>query len=139
MERNQLQREDKLLHREISELVLKSFYFSYSVLGFGFLESVYRNALALELRARGLRVVQERSLGVRYRDEEVGVFRLDLLVEGCLGVEVKATALLGPTDRRQLLNYLRAGSIDVGLLLHYGPEPKFHRLINPARLPGGQL
>jgi GxxExxY protein len=125
---------DKLLHGELTGQILNGFYFTYNVHGYGFLESVYRRSLALELRARGLHVEEEASVAVRYRDQPVGFFRIDMLVEHCVALELKASQMLGPTDQRQLLNYLKAGSIDVGLLLHLGPDPKFHRLINPRFL-----
>ena len=124
----------KLIHAELTGAIISAFYFTYNVLGFGFLESVYRKALALELRARGFKVEEEKSLPVYFRNVEVGSFRTDLFVEGRVMLELKATMHLGPTDQRQLLNCLKAGSNDVGLLLHYGPEPKFYRLVHPRFL-----
>lgn len=108
-----------------------AFYESYNQLGYGFLESVYKNALTRELRLRGMQVRCEVPVAVTYKGENVGCFRIDLLVDDRLIVELKASAVLGPTDKRQLLNYLRASALDVGLLLHYGPEPKFFRLVSP--------
>jgi GxxExxY protein len=125
---------DKLLHRELTGAVITSFFFTYNVLGFGFLESVYRKSLALELRSRGLHVEEEHALTVQYRDEVVGLFKPDLIIENVLAVELKATAALGPTDKRQLINYLKAGNLDVGLLLHYGPRPEFFRLVHSRYL-----
>jgi GxxExxY protein len=133
---NQRKRQDQaqsrpLASEQVTGAIIGAFYESYNVLGFGFLESVYRNALAGELRKTGLHVLQETPIEVTYKDARVGWFRLDLLVERAVAVEVKAATTLGPTDKQQLLNYLRATSLDVGLLLHYGPEPKFHRLVSP--------
>jgi GxxExxY protein len=124
-------RRTQLLEKELTGIVIRSFYETYNVLGFGFLEAVYRNALARELRDAGLHVLQETPVDVTFKGARVGTYRLDLLVQGKIAIEVKATTLLGPTDRRQLINYLRATSLDVGLLLHYGPEPEFHRLVSP--------
>jgi GxxExxY protein len=111
--------------------IVAGFYKTYNVLGFGFLESVYREALAFELRNRGMRVASEVPLRVTYEGHDVGLFRADLLVDDRVVVETKATSVLGPTDKRQLLNYLRATTLDVGVLLHYGPEPKFYRIVSP--------
>jgi GxxExxY protein len=106
----------------------------YNILGYGFLESVYRNALVLELRRQDLQVLVETPIDVFYLGVPVGNYRLDLLVESVVALEVKATELLAPTAKRQLLNYLRGTTLDVGLLLHFGPEPKFHRVVSPRLL-----
>ncbi|MEO6526627.1 MAG: GxxExxY protein [Gemmatimonadaceae bacterium] len=124
----------RLLERNLTGEIIAAFYDCYSTLGFGFLESVYRRSVATELRSRGLRVSEEVPLEVVYRGVVVGHFRLDLVVEGRVVVEVKSTRALGPTDQRQLINYLRAANIDVGLLLHFGPAPEFHRLVSPQVL-----
>ena len=107
---------------------------TYRVLGYGFLESVYRKALAIELRSRGLRVQEEVPIEVFFKGANVGRFRLDLLVEGRVGVEIKASATLGPTDKDQTLNYLTSTTVDVGLLLHFGPSPKLYRFVSPRVL-----
>jgi len=114
-----------------TQLIIKSFYATYNELGYGFLESVYRNALAGELRELGMHVVLEAPTEVLFRGRSVGMFRVDVIVDGCVIVELKAGAQLGPTDKRQLLNYLRSTRLDVGLLLHYGPKPSFQRVVSP--------
>jgi GxxExxY protein len=116
-----------LLERELTAEIIGAFYACYNVLGFGFLESVYRHALATECRLRGLTVLEELPIEVVYKGVEVGIFRMDLVVADRVIVEIKSASQLGPTDKRQLLNYLRATRLEVGLLLHSGPEPKFHR------------
>jgi GxxExxY protein len=123
-------RQDRLpaLETELTGQIIGAFYCCYNELGFGFLESVYRRALTIELRLRGFHVVEEAIVEAMFRGVCVGTYRLDLLIEQRVVVEVKATALLGPADKRQLLNYLRASDLEVGLLLHFGPEPKVHRL-----------
>ena len=130
-------RQDRLpaLERELTGAIISAFYFCYNELGFGFLESVYRRALTIELRLRGFHIVEEALVEAMFRGVQVGTYRLDLLVEHRVVVEVKATAALGPADKRQLLNYLRASNLEVGLLLHFGPEPVIHRLsrTNPSR------
>lgn len=123
-----------LIERELTGRIIECFFTVFNTLGFGMLESVYRHALAVELSHRGLDVRQEVPMGVVYRGVEVGHFRLDLLVERRVAVEIKATELLSPVASRQLLNYLRASHLDVGLLLHFGPGAKFHRLVSPRIL-----
>jgi len=124
----------ELIHAQLTGKIIDCFYTVYNNLDFGMLESVYRNALAVELERQGLGARKEVPIEVVYCGVQVGHFRLDLLVENRVAVEVKATELLSPTAKRQLLNYLRASQLDVGLLLHFGPEPKFHRLISPRAL-----
>ncbi len=121
----------RLVEGALSERVINCFYRVYNGLGYGFLESVYRRAMTVEMRGEGLDVLAETPVEVCYHGTIVGSYRLDLLVERKVAVEVKATELLAPTSKRQLLNYLRATTLDVGLLLHFGPEPKFHRVVSP--------
>jgi GxxExxY protein len=118
-----------LLHEELTKAVIGAFYRAYNGLGYGFLESVYVNALMMELTALGLHVECERRVEVRYKGEVVGEYRCDLIVEGKIVVEVKANERLGDSAERQLYNYLRCGDLEVGLLLHFGLRPKFRRLV----------
>jgi GxxExxY protein len=117
----------QLLEWELTGEIIGAFYAVYNQLGFGFLESIYRRALATECRIRGLHVIEEAPIEVVYKGVEVGLFRTDLIVANRVIVEVKSAAQLGPTDKRQLVNYLRATSLEVGLLLHFGPDASFHR------------
>ena len=119
-----------LIDEKITRQIIGAFFECYNKLGYGFLESVYRRALVLELRSRGLVAEEEHPVQVRYKGISVGAFRLDLLVEGRVVVEAKATATLSLTDKRQVINYLRATGLELGLLLHFGPEPRFERCIN---------
>lgn len=100
-------------------------------LGFGFLENVYVAALILELRRRGHSVAREVLVPVLYDGVVIARYRMDLIVDDCVVIEVKSTELLNPNDQRQLLNYLRATPLEVGLLLHFGPRPKVHRVASP--------
>jgi len=126
-----------LLHGDISEKILGSFFQVYGDLGYGFLESPYKNALAIELTSRGLTVSREVPVEIHYRGLPVGSYRFDLLVAQCVLVEVKANNALFEADERQLLNYLRATNIEVGLLLNFGPKPSYKRLVySNARKPG---
>lgn len=125
---------ERLVEGQLTGQIIECFFTVYNDLEFGMFESVYRNALALELARHGLHAQREVPIDVIYRGVEVGHFRLDLVVEDRVAVEVKSTELLSPTASRQLLNYLRASRLDVGLLLHFGPEAKFHRLVSPRVL-----
>jgi GxxExxY protein len=120
----------QLLHRELTEKIIGAFYAVYNELGYGFLESVYRAALIVELGRRGLAVRQEVPVEVLYLGVSVGTFRIDLLVEDLVVVEIKATERTSHADDKQVLNYLKASSVEVGLLLHFGPEPLFHRFVS---------
>lgn len=84
--------------------------------------------MAVELRFRGLDVVREVPSEVVYRGVPVGFYRADMTVNECLLIEIKATKTITDADERQLLNYLKASRIEVGLLLHFGPKPSFRRL-----------
>jgi GxxExxY protein len=119
-----------LKHGDITEAILQSFYKVYNVLGQGFLEKVYERALAIELRKRGLQVVAQAPIAVLYEGEEVGLYYADLLVNGCVIVEVKAVEKLADDHHAQLVNYLRATGIEVGLLPNFGPRPESKRKIN---------
>lgn len=113
--------------------VIRCFYRVYDELGYGFLESVYRRALAHELRNAGRDVRTEAGIDVWYDGERVGRFRADLVVDATVIIEIKSSTALVPADHRQLLNYLRGSEIDVGLLLHFGPKPAFHRKFHDLR------
>jgi len=120
-----------LAEERLTHLVLKAFYRVYNRLGFGFLEHVYVKALEIELRRLGLRVAREVSVRVYYDGEYLCRYRIDMVVNEKLVVEVKSTYELRRGAPRQLLNELRATTLEVGLLLHFGSEPKFYRLHAP--------
>lgn len=118
-----------LRHGEITRPIIAGFYQAYNTLGYGFLEKVYENALALELRKRGLKVEKQRPINVYYEGELVGEYFADLLVEGCVIVEIKTVEALCDEHFAQLLNYLKATDIEVGLLLNFGPKPQARRKV----------
>ena len=118
-----------LLHKEITEQVLASFFGVYDEQGFGFAEAVYQRSLVVELQLRGLEVGREVRTEIVYKGVPVGLYRADLIVSGKVLVEVKSIATLGPADERQVINYLKATGIVVGMLLNFGPRPQFRRLI----------
>jgi GxxExxY protein len=113
----------------VTEPILGAFYDVYNELGFGFLESVYQQALGLALAARGVSYRREVGLSVYYREQRVGTFRADFLVRGVVIVEIKAVRAFDAAHRAQLLNYLRATDTEVGLLLNFGPPAEFARMI----------
>ncbi|MDR1192459.1 MAG: GxxExxY protein [Verrucomicrobiales bacterium] len=92
----------------------------HSALGPGFLESVYQKALAHELQRSGLRVASEYPVAVWYEGVKAGDFSADLLVEDCVLLELKANQTLSPANEAQLVNYLTATKIEIGLLLNFG-------------------
>src|SRR5688572_6776534 len=119
----------ELLHSRLTNRVIKSFYCVYDALGFGFLESVYCNALAHEFTKAGLRFEREVVMDVWYDGVLVGHFRADFLVEGTIILEIKAGQATTDADRKQVMNYLRGTSTELGLLLHFGPKPIVQRLL----------
>jgi GxxExxY protein len=121
---------DQLLHRRISGNIIRLFYRVYDRLGFGFLESVYANALAHEFTAAGIQFKREAPIDVWYDGVCVGQFRVDFLVEEQVVLELKASAALVNADRAQLLNYLRCSRMELGFLLHFGPKASYQRLIH---------
>lgn len=116
-------------HADTTEQIIGAFYHVYNTLGYGFLEKVYENAMAIELRKRGLNVVQQVPIKVYYDGHLVGEYFADLLVEGKVIVELKAVEALAAEHEAQLLNYLKATEIEVGLLLNFGPKPQVRRKI----------
>lgn len=119
----------RLLHGEISHEILGAFFRVHSTLGHGFLESVYRRALAQEIRRRGLEVATEVPFTIAFTGETVGEYRADLVVAGKVIVECKAAEFLTAAAEAQLLNYLRASGIELGLLLNFGSRASFRRLV----------
>ena len=117
-----------LVEEDVTRAIIGAFYDEYNTLGYGFLENLYLAALERELLDRGLSVGREVYVPVRYKNLELGMQRLDMLVGERVVVEAKATEILHPRATRQLFSYLRATRLEVGLLLHFGPKPRFHRV-----------
>jgi GxxExxY protein len=110
--------------------IFGAFFAVYNYYGYGLSESVYAGALELELRDRGHHVSRELAVDVCYKGRHVTWYRLDLVVDQRVIVEVKAGEALPRYASRQVLTYLRATRFEVAVLLHFGPEPKLHRLID---------
>ena len=118
-----------LRHGLVTDKILKVFYEVYNELGHGFLESVYHRSLVIALESVGLKVCSRVDVPVWFRGHQVGQFEADALVEKCVLLELKAVRTLDWSHRTQLLNYLRATDIEVGLLLNFGERPEFKRVI----------
>ena len=118
-----------LKHGSITDQILRVFFEVYNELGHGFLESVYHRSLVLALESTGLKVCSRVCIPVWFREHQVGQFEADLLVEDCVLLELKAARMLDSSHRAQLLNYLKATEIEVGLLLNFGERPEFKRMI----------
>ena len=112
----------------LTQTIIGVYFEVYNELGTGFLESVYQKSLALALESAGLKVYSRIDIPVWFRGHQVGQFEGDLLVEKCVLLELKAARALGSDHQAQLLNYLRATEIEVGLLLNFGPKPEFKRV-----------
>lgn len=120
---------DNYLHSDITSFVLKAFFKVYNQLGYGFLEKVYENAMMIELRKLGLKCVQQVSIPAYYDTEKVGNYTADIVVDRKVILELKAAENLAPEHKAQLVNYLRATDLEVGLLLNFGKKPQFSRKV----------
>jgi GxxExxY protein len=114
-------------HKEITERIIQVFYDVYNELGHGFLEAVYEEAMAIALASAGLRVGRQVVIHVWFRSHRIGDFRADMLIDNVVLLELKATRAIDQSHQAQLLNYLRATDIEVGLILNFGPQPQFKR------------
>ena len=118
-----------LKHHNLTEQIIGIFFAVYNELGHGFLESVHHQSMLVALTESGLAVESQIPIQVYFRGCQVGVFRADLLVEDSVLIELKAGAALEKAQESQLLNYLRATDIEVGLLLSFGERAQFKRLV----------
>ncbi len=116
-------------HENITAIILKSFYKVYNTLGYGFLEKVYQNSLLLELIGQNLSVQKQRQINVFYLGQQVGEYYADLIINDVVIIELKAHECIIEQHENQLINYLKATEIEVGLLLNFGPKPEFKRKI----------
>lgn len=120
--------EGNFKHGDITEKVIGAFFTVYNDLGYGFLEIVYHKAMLIALAEAGLHAETQVNLPVYFHGHLVGDFYADIFVERAVIVELKAADALVTTNDSQLLNYLKASLAEVGLLLNFGPKPKFKRL-----------
>jgi len=123
-----------LLSAELTEAVIGSFYDVHRQLGFGFREYIYDLALERDLVAKGQHVEREVSVMVFFRGEPLARQTLDMIIDQKLVIEIKSTEFLRPNATSQLFSYLHATNLELGLLLHFGREPKFYRVLYENRL-----
>lgn len=117
------------LYSDITEQIIKIFYKVYNTLGYGFLEKVYENAMFYELDKNGFFSEKQKRLDVFYEDQKVGVYFPDTIVDGKIIIELKASETLAEANEFQLINYLKATDIELGLLLNFGKTPEIKRKI----------
>ncbi|TAE24801.1 MAG: GxxExxY protein [Candidatus Kapaibacterium sp.] len=115
-------------HSELTEKIIGAFYTVYNALGYGFLEKCYESAMVIELEKLGLSVEAQRPITVYYDGRVIGEYKADIAVENSVILELKAARELAPEHKAQLLNYLRATPIEVGLLLNFGIRAEVQRL-----------
>lgn len=114
-------------HKELTDKIINIFYRVYNKLGYGFLEKVYENAIVIELDKEGIPAVSQSAISVSYEGKIIGEYYADILVDNKVIVEIKAIRHLVEENEAQLLNYLKATNMEVGLLLNFGPKPDFKR------------
>jgi GxxExxY protein len=123
-------------YADVTHKIIGAFFKVYNTLGYGFSEKVYQNALVIELIALGLSVEAPKQIAVYYAGTMVGEYYADIVVNGVVILELKAVQRLLPEHEAQLLNYLKATSIEVGLLLNFGPKAQHERKVYNNELKG---
>lgn len=118
-----------MLHKDITDKIIKCFYEVYNILGYGFLEKVYENALYDELNRIGLDCARQKKIEVHYKDNLVGEYYADILAEDKIIIELKAAEAICEEHEFQLINYLKATELEVGLLLNFGKKSEIRRKI----------
>ena len=121
------------LHSDLTDKIINCFYTVYNKLGYGFLERVYEKSLCIELRNAGLEVEAQFPIDVYYENELVGEYYADIVVENKVILELKAIESLNLVHGNQLLNYLKATDVELGLLLNFGIKPEIKRKIHTKR------
>ena len=122
------QRQDLPLNDD-TRRIIGAFYHVYDTLGYGLLETVYRNSLAITLRKYGFVVTSEAPVDAWFEGERVGVFRADLIVDGAIVLELKVASSIHPIHEVQLVNYLKASGLQLGFVFNFGPKPTFKRRV----------
>ncbi|MBP9152862.1 MAG: GxxExxY protein [Flavobacteriales bacterium] len=120
---------EPLLHGITTGKILEAFFNVYHELGYGFLEKVYENAMLIELEEMGLACQAQQPISVFYHDENVGEYFADIVVENKVIIELKAVETISEQHEAQLINYLRATNMEVGLLLNFGKKPQHKRKV----------
>ncbi len=117
----------ELKHKGLTDQIIKAYYEVYNDMGYGFLEKVYQNSMYFELLDRGLKVEAQKSINVFRKGRLVGEYYADLIVNDVIILELKTAVQLLDAHEKQLINYLKATNIEVGLLFNFGTEPEFTR------------
>jgi len=117
------------IHSETTGLILKAFFNVYNELGYGFLEKVYERAMVIELKKLDLYVEEQKKITVFYKEEKIGDYFADLIVNNQVIIELKAVERIAPEHEVQLVNYLKSTNIEVGLLLNFGAKPQYKRKV----------
>lgn len=120
---------EKYKHQILTRQIIKAYYIVYNELGPGFLESVYENAMVMTLNEFGLEIKVQFPVKVYFKNIAIGEFKADMIVEDKVLVELKSVAKLLPVHKAQLINYLKATRIEIGLLMNFGDKPEFKRFI----------
>jgi GxxExxY protein len=121
--------DDNYKYTDVTKKIIKAFYQVYNTLGYGFLEKVYENAIIIELKSMEIDVERQRPIKVSYKEQQVGEYYADLIIENSVIVELKAAESLCEEHEFQLINYLKATDIEVGLLLNFGKTPEIKRKV----------
>jgi GxxExxY protein len=118
-----------MLLEDKTKIIIRAFFDVYNTLGYGFLERVYHNALLIELRKYDFYCESNKPIKVYYEGSVVGDYIADIIVDECIVLELKASEVLCEENEFQLINYLKATEIEIGLLLNFGKKPEFKRKI----------
>lgn len=120
---------EHLKYKDLTEKVINIFYRVYNKLGYGFLEKIYESAMMIELKKEGIPAVSQSPIKVSYENNVIGEYFTDILIDDKVIVEIKAAKGLVIENEAQLLNYLKASNIEVGLLFNFGPKPEIKRKV----------
>jgi GxxExxY protein len=118
-----------MLHEELTGSIIKVFYSVYNELGLGFLEKVYQNSMMITLAKGGMKAEAQKKINVHFQEQVVGEYYADIIVNDSVILELKAAEALIEEHELQLINYLKATEMEVGLLLNFGSKPEFRRKI----------
>jgi GxxExxY protein len=131
---------EQFRHGELTKAIIGCFYSVYNELGFGFIESVYENSLSLALKEKGFEVHRQIAIPVWFHGTKVGDFDADVMVNRLVLLELKTARAIESAHLGQLMNYLKATEIEVGLVLNFGPKPEFKRIVfgNDRKVPRGR-
>ena len=119
----------KYLYQDKTKKIIQAFYKVYNTLGYGFLEKVYQNSLLIELRKMGFKCQSQCPIKVYYESQQVGDYYADIIVDDSIILELKAAEKLCLEHEYQLVNYLKATELEIGLLLNFGKKPELKRKI----------